>query len=116
MTGATHRQDTLPPKALLQIRQRLIVSHRTSPKLLKHPPLLRVPIASLAILKDPVELLLCLLPRLLYRRDDVLFVCMTQVARDVGVLEGLQGRECRRGIEVRDRASESRRIDVCLRQ
>lgn len=42
-------------------------------------------------------------------------MCVSQVARDVGVLQCLEGRERRGRVQVCDGASESRGIDLGLR-
>lgn len=76
-------------EALLHLSQRLVVTSRTTSELLEHPSLLRLPVLPAAILEELVEILLRLSSTLLNRRYEILFVCMTEVARDVRVLEGL---------------------------
>lgn len=85
-----------------------------APQLLKHTPLLRLPVPLAPVLKQPVEVCLSLLTPFLNRRDEILFVCVTKIACDIGVLQRLQRCKGCGCIQMRDRIRQSRRIDLCL--
>lgn len=114
--SVTHRQQVLSTVALLQLCNRLVVRVYPTTQLFKDASLLRLPVPLLPLLQDAVELLLCLLSRLLDRRDEILFVSMTEVPRDIGVLEGLEGSEGGRCVQVRDLVCERGCIDASLRE
>ena len=103
-------------EALLHLGQRLVVTGRATPELLEYSSFLCLPVLSAAILEEAVKVFLCLSPALLDGGYEILFVCMAEVACDVGVLEGLQWREGGSGVQVRYRASQRGCIDVCLCQ
>lgn len=76
-------------ETLLHLSQRLVVTGRATPKFLEHPSFLCLPVLPATILEEPIEILLGLSSALLDRGYEILFVCMTEVARDVRVMEGL---------------------------
>ena len=110
----THREQIPAMCALLQLRHCPVVPTNPCTKLLKHPLLPPLPFASPTFLQHAVEVLLCLPPTFLNGRNQVLFVSMTQVAGDVGVLECLKRRECRLSIEVCDGTRKSGRVNTGL--
>ena len=111
-----------PPcmKALLHLRKRLSIrsccSSRQGPptKFLENPPLFGFPVFPAPLLQEPVKVLLSLSPSLLYGRYQILFMRVSQVARNIGILQRLEGRKGRGSVQVRDRLSECGCVDVCL--
>lgn len=61
----------------------------TCSQLFKDALLLGLPIFLTPFLEYTVEVVLCFLSTLFYSRNEVLFVGMTQITRDIGVLKGL---------------------------
>lgn len=92
----------------------LVVCTDASANFLKEAFLLCLPVLLTSLFEDSVKLFLGLFSSFLDGRDEVLFVCMTEVARDVRVLEGLEGGESGRGVEVGDGTGQRRCIDVSL--
>lgn len=101
-------------EALLHFGQRLVVTTRTTTEFLEHSSFLRLPILPAAVLEEPIEILLRLSSALLDRGYEILFVCMAEVASDVRILERLQWRKRRGGVQVRYGTGQRRCIDVCL--
>lgn len=102
----THR---LSEYTLLQIAA---PSH--APQLLKHTPLLRLPVPLAPVLEQPVKVCLRLLTPFLNRRYKILLVCVTKIACDIGVLQRLQRCKGCRCVQMRDRIRQRRRIDLRL--
>ena len=100
--------------ALLEVRHRPVLSTYPRAKLFKYPLFPRLPITSSTVLQDPVELLLRFSPALFDSRNEVLFMRMAEVARNISILQRLQRREGRLGIEMCDRACECGRINMGL--
>jgi len=87
-----------PPcmKALLHLRKCLSIrsccSNGQGPptKFLENPPLLGFPVFPASLLQEPVKIFLSLSPSLLYGRYQILFMRVSEVARDIGILERLE--------------------------
>ena len=75
--------------ALLELRNRPVLPANTRTKLLKDAFLTRLPLAPASVFKYTVELFLSLPPALLDGRNQILFVCMTKVPRNIGIVQGL---------------------------
>ena len=103
-------------EALLHLSQRLVVTTRATSEFLEHSPFLRLPILPAAVLEETIEILLCFSSALLNRGYEILFVGMAEVARDVGVLEGLQWRKRCGRVQMRYGAGQRGCIDVSLCQ
>ena len=101
---------------LLELRHCFVLPTDARPQLLKDAFLPCLPVAASTVLKHTVKLLLRLTPSLLDRRYEILLVRVAQVASHIRVLEGLEWRECRLRVQVRDRIRERGRIYVCLRK
>lgn len=103
-------------RALLEVRHRPVLPAHTRAELLEDAFLARLPVPSTSIFKHAVELLLRLPPALFNCGNKVLFVCMAEVARDISVLERLEGRKGGLGVQMCDRVCECRSVDMSLRQ
>ena len=112
--GVTHGEAPPCMEALLHLCQRLVVGVRATAEFLEHASLLCLPVLAAADLEETIKVLLGLPSALLDGGYEVLFVGMAEVAGDVGVLEGLEGREGGGGVQVGDRGGERGCIDVGL--
>ncbi len=88
--------------AFLELRNSPVLSADPGTELLEDAFLARLPVSSTAIFKHPIEFFLGLSAALLDGGNEVLFVSMTEVACDIGVLKGLEWGEGRLGVEVSD--------------
>lgn len=66
--------------------ERLVLATNASAKLLKDTLLLCLPVLLASFFKYPVELFLRLFPSFLYRRDEILFVSVAEIACNICVL------------------------------
>lgn len=103
-------------EALLHLSQRLIVTTHATSEFLEHSSFLRFPILPATVFEEAIEILLCFSSALLDGGYEILFVRMAEVARDVGVLQGLQWRECCGRVQVCYGAGQRGCIDMCLCQ
>jgi hypothetical protein len=110
----THGEAPPCVEALLHLGQRLVVGGGATTEFLEHASFLCLPVLAAADLEEAVKVLLGLPSALLDGGDEVLFVGMAEVARDVGVLEGLQRGEGGGGVQMGDRGGERGGIDVGL--
>ena len=85
----THRKQVLPSIAFLQLCDGLVLRVCPATQLLKDASFLCLPVPLLALLQHSIELLLSLFSCFFNGRDEVLFVGMSEVSRDVCVLESL---------------------------
>ena len=103
-------------ETLLHLGQRLVVGGRATTEFLEHASFLCLPVLAAADFEEAIKVLLCLPSALLDGGYEILLVGMAEVARDVGVLEGLQWREGGGGVQMGDRGGQRGRIDVGLCQ
>lgn len=89
MVAATHRKQVLAMRALLEVRHRPILPTYARAELLEDAFLARLPVPPTSVFEYAIELLLRLPSALFNCRNEVLFVCMAEVARDISVLERL---------------------------
>jgi hypothetical protein len=104
----------LPSTPTTHSTNRLRICTQPVAQLLEHPPLLRLPLFPGPFVERGIERGLRAAPGLLDGGDDVLLVDLFDVAVDIRVLECLEGRKGRLGVEVCDGVCERGGVDVRL--
>lgn len=113
----THRRrETAHALSERECRGRVGGPNRSDTKLVENALLAALPVASDALLEDAVELCLRVSTALFDAGQDSLFVGVLEKSGDICIAKRLERLEDGGCIEVGDRVSERRRVDVGLRE